>query len=77
MTLGDLYRADTDEVVGMLGKVGRMILDRVRGLEDGAIDPDDEAAVAAAREAVEAAREEYDRLTAAQKALVENAGALT
>lgn len=41
-TLGDLYRADDDEVVRPLGKVGRMLLGRVRGLETGAIDPDDE-----------------------------------
>ena len=41
-TLGELYRADDDQIVGMLGKTGRMILDRVRGLETDAIDPDDE-----------------------------------
>ena len=54
------------------------VISMISDLPDiASIDPDDEAAVAAAREAVEAAREEYDRLTAAQKALVENAGALT
>ena len=41
-TLGDLYRADDDEVVRPLGKVGRMLLDRVRGQEFDPIDPDDE-----------------------------------
>ena len=41
-TLGDLYRADDDEVVRLLGKVGRMLLDRVRGQEFDPIDPDDE-----------------------------------
>ena len=40
MTLGDLYRAETDGVLDLLGKNGRMLLDRVRGLEDGAIEPD-------------------------------------
>ncbi len=39
-TLGELYRADTESVVNTLGKVGRMVLDRVRGHEDGPIDPD-------------------------------------
>ena len=41
VTLGDLYRANDDEIVGMLGKTGRMLLDRVRCLEDDPIDPDD------------------------------------
>ena len=41
-TLGDLYRADTDEIVKMLGKTGSMLLARVRGEESGPIDPDDE-----------------------------------
>ena len=40
-TLGDLYHADTDEIIMLLGKVGRMLLDRVRGLEDDPIEPDD------------------------------------
>ena len=39
-TLGELYRADTESVINTLGKVGRMVLDRVRGHEDGPIDPD-------------------------------------
>ena len=41
-TLGDLYRAETEGVLGLLGKNGRMLLDRVRGLEDGPIEPDAE-----------------------------------
>ena len=41
-TLGDLYRSDTDRVIALLGKTGRMLLDRVRGLEDGPIEPDTE-----------------------------------
>lgn len=40
-TLGDLYRANDDEIVGMLGKTGRMLLDRVRCRENDPIDPDD------------------------------------
>ena len=42
VTLGDLRRADDEEIVSMLGKVGRMILDRTRGVEDDSIEPDDE-----------------------------------
>ena len=41
-TLGDLHRADPGEIVRVFGKVGRMLLDRVHGLENGPIDPDDE-----------------------------------
>ncbi|MBQ9002891.1 MAG: DNA polymerase IV, partial [Eggerthellaceae bacterium] len=41
-TLGDLYRAQTEGVLGLLGKNGRMLLDRVRGLEDEPIEPDTE-----------------------------------
>jgi len=41
-TLGDLYRANTDEVVGLLGKTGVMLLARVRGEENDPIEPDTE-----------------------------------
>ena len=41
-TLGDLAAADDDMVVGMLGKVGRVMLDRARGLEDALVVDDDE-----------------------------------
>ena len=40
MTLGDLARADDDSVVAWLGKTGRVMLDRVRCLEDDPIEPD-------------------------------------
>lgn len=40
-TLGDLYFAEDEIVVGLLGKVGRMILDRVRGLEDSNVESDE------------------------------------
>ncbi len=41
-TLGDLAAADDELVVGMLGKVGRVMLDRARGLEDAPVESDDE-----------------------------------
>ena len=41
-TLGDLYRSDADEIVRALGKVGEMLLERVRGEESDPIEPDDE-----------------------------------
>ena len=41
-TLGDLAAADDDLVVGLLGKAGRTMLDRARGLEDAPIEMDDE-----------------------------------
>ena len=41
-TLGDLANADDERVLRLLGKNGRTMLDRVRGLEDGDIEPDDE-----------------------------------
>lgn len=42
VTLGDLAAADDELVVGMLGKVGRVMLDRARCLEDAPIEADDE-----------------------------------
>lgn len=41
-TLGDLMHADDDRIIRLLGKNGRTMLDRVRGLEDEDIVPDDE-----------------------------------
>lgn len=41
-TLGDLYRADERLIVRLLGKNGLVMLDRVHGLEDAPVDPDDE-----------------------------------
>lgn len=41
-TLGELAAADDAMIVRVLGKNGRVMLDRVRGLEDDAILPDDE-----------------------------------
>ena len=41
-TLGDLHRADTHEIVSLLGKTGSMLLERVRGQEQDPICPDDE-----------------------------------
>lgn len=38
-TLGDLYNAEDEAVVSKLGKVGRMVLNRVRGLEDSLVEP--------------------------------------
>ena len=40
-TLGDLAAADDDSVERWLGKAGRVMLDRVRGVEDDPIEPDD------------------------------------
>lgn len=40
-TLGELADADDDIIVGMLGKAGRVMLDRARGNEEVAIEPDD------------------------------------
>ena len=41
-TLGDLADADDDVVVGMLGKSGRVMLDRARCVEDAPVEADDE-----------------------------------
>lgn len=41
-TLGDLHRADERLIVRLLGKNGTVMLERVRGLEDSPVDPDDE-----------------------------------
>ena len=41
-TLGDLAAADDEVVVGMLGKAGRVMLDRARCVEDAPVEPDDE-----------------------------------
>ena len=41
-TLGDLAAADEDAIVRMLGKPGKVMLDRARGLEDAPIEADDE-----------------------------------
>ena len=41
-TLGDLAAADDELVVGLLGKPGRTMLDRARGLEDAPVETDDE-----------------------------------
>ena len=41
-TLGQLASADDEMVEGLLGKVGRVMLDRARGLEDSPIEADDE-----------------------------------
>ena len=40
-TLGGLAAADDDMIIGMLGKAGRVMLDRVRCLEDAPIETDD------------------------------------
>ena len=40
-TLGDLAAADDEMIIGMLGKAGRVMLDRVRCLEDAPIVTDD------------------------------------
>lgn len=39
-TLGELARADDDAVIAWLGKTGRVMLDRVRSIEDDPIEPD-------------------------------------
>lgn len=41
-TLGDLARADDDEVIGLLGKAGRVMLDRARAEEYAPVESDDE-----------------------------------
>ena len=41
-TLGDLANADDARVIKLLGKAGKTMLDRVRGLEDDVIDPEDD-----------------------------------
>lgn len=41
-TLGQLRRAEDGPIVRSLGKTGTMVLNRVRGLEDGAVVDDDE-----------------------------------
>lgn len=41
-TLGQLHRAEDGPVIRSLGKAGAMVLNRVRGLEDGAVIDDDE-----------------------------------
>ncbi|MBQ9043884.1 MAG: DNA polymerase IV [Eggerthellaceae bacterium] len=41
-TLGDLARADDEEVVGLLGKAGRVMLDRARAEEYAPVESDDE-----------------------------------
>lgn len=41
-SLGDLAQADDEQVTRALGKNGKTMLDRVRGLEDEDIEPDDE-----------------------------------
>ncbi|MDD7369068.1 MAG: DNA polymerase IV [Berryella intestinalis] len=41
-TLGDLIDADDARIERLLGKAGRMMLDRARGVEAGSIGPDDE-----------------------------------
>lgn len=41
-TLGDLYRTDDEPFIRAFGKVGQMLLNRVRGTEDDLILPDDE-----------------------------------
>ncbi len=41
-TLGDLAAADDDFIVSMLGKAGRVMLDRARCVEDAPVESDDE-----------------------------------
>ena len=41
-TLGDLMEADDAVVIGMLGKAGRVMLDRARCVEDAPVESDDE-----------------------------------
>ena len=41
-TLGQLAEADDMEIERMLGKLGRVMLDRVRGVEDAPVEEDDE-----------------------------------
>ncbi len=41
-TLGDLARADDDEVIGLLGKAGRVMLDRARAEEYALVESDGE-----------------------------------
>ncbi|MBR0403743.1 MAG: DNA polymerase IV [Eggerthellaceae bacterium] len=41
-TLGELARADDASVITWLGKAGRVMLDRVRSIEDDPIEPDDD-----------------------------------
>ncbi len=39
-TLGDLYRVDEEAFVAAFGKMGKVVLDRVRGQEDATVSPD-------------------------------------
>lgn len=41
-TLGDLAQAEDAVIERLLGKVGRVMLNRARGLDDDAVEPDDE-----------------------------------